>query len=94
MKVKLCEVKEIPEMGAKTADFFGREVLVFWVNGQPKAVLNVGMHLGGPMILRGNRLLCAWHAAAFVVAGGRCLEGPGRPGSWLITLPTQSRMES
>lgn len=87
MKVKLCEVKEIPEVGAKTVDFFGREVLVFRVKGQFKAVLNVCMHLGGPMVLQDNRLVCAWHAAAFSATDGRCLEGPARRDSRLITLP-------
>ena len=46
MKVPLCKVQEIPEEGAKTVDFFGREVLILKVEGRPKAMLNVCMHLG------------------------------------------------
>ena len=41
------------------------------------------------MTLQGNRLVCAWHATAFGVVDGRCLERPGRRDSRLITLPTR-----
>jgi nitrite reductase/ring-hydroxylating ferredoxin subunit len=89
MKVPLCPVEEIPVDGAKTVDFLGREALVFQVDGRPKAVLNVCLHLGGPMTRQGDRLLCAWHGAEFASGDGRCLKGPARPDSRLITLPTR-----
>lgn len=82
-------MEEIPLDGAKTVDFFGREVLVFQVDGRPKAVLNVCLHLGGPMTRQGDRLVCGWHGAEFACADGRCLQGPARPDSRLITLPTR-----
>jgi nitrite reductase/ring-hydroxylating ferredoxin subunit len=89
MKVPLCQLEEIPEEGAKTVDFLGREVLVYKDQGRPKAVLNVCMHLGGPMQLEGNRLVCQWHGAAFDCKRGRYVEGPARPDARLITLPTR-----
>ena len=49
MKVPLCKLEVIPEERTKTIDFFGREVLVLKAEGKPKAILNVCMHLGGPM---------------------------------------------
>ena len=89
MKVALCRVAEIPAEGAKTVDFFGREILVYQHDGRPKAVLNACMHLGGPMTRQGDRMVCTWHGAAFGCSDGRRLEGPARPDARLITLPTR-----
>ena len=52
MKVPLCPVNEIPEEGAMAVDFFGRSVLVYKVDGRPRAIANVCLHLGGPLELR------------------------------------------
>lgn len=89
MKVPLARVDEIPEGGTKIVDFFGREALLFKSDGWPKALLNICMHLGGPMHREGDRLVCEWHGAEFGVTDGRCLKGPARPDSRLITLPTR-----
>jgi nitrite reductase/ring-hydroxylating ferredoxin subunit len=89
MKVPLCKLEEIPEEGTKTVDFFGREVLVFKTEGQPKAILNVCMHLGGPMKREDSRLICQWHGAEFDCDRGQRLKGPARPDSRLIILPTR-----
>ncbi len=92
MKVTLCKVGEIPSEGVKTVDFFGREALVFIDDGRPKAILNICAHLGGPLRLEDNRLVCEWHGAEFDRRRGACLKGPARADSRLITLPT--RVES
>lgn len=89
MKVPLCKLEDIPEAGAKTVDFFGREVLILKTDGKPKAIVNVCMHLGGPMQRDGDRLVCQWHGAEFDCHHGRALKGPARPDSRLITLPTR-----
>lgn len=89
MRVALCPVEEIPTDAVKTVEFFGREVLVYQDKGRPKAVLNVCMHLGGPMTRREDRLVCAWHGAEFACKDGRCLKGPARQDARLITLPTR-----
>ena len=89
MKVPLCILEGIPEDKSETVDFFGREVLVFKVYGNPKAVLNICMHLGGPMKRDGNKLICDWHGAEFDCRQGKCLKGPADPDSELITLPTR-----
>lgn len=88
MKVPLCNVGEIPADGIKTVDFFGREVLVFEEAGQPKAILNYCMHLGGPLQREGCTLVCQWHGAEFDCERGARLKGPARPESRLIVLPT------
>ena len=54
MKVPLCRIDEIPDEGTKTVGFFGREVLVLKVDGAPKAIANVCMHLGGPLQREGD----------------------------------------
>ncbi|HSE96474.1 MAG TPA: Rieske 2Fe-2S domain-containing protein [Methylomirabilota bacterium] len=89
MKVPLCPLEDIPVDGAKVLDFFGRPLLILTVAGTPKAVLNVCMHLGGPMTRDGDRLICDWHGAEFACQDGRRLAGPARPGSRLIILPTR-----
>ncbi len=89
MKVPLCRVDEIPEEGAKALDFFGREVLALKAEGRPKAIMNVCMHLGGPLHCEGEKLVCAWHGAEFSCADGRRRVGPGRPDARLLILPTR-----
>lgn len=89
MKVPLCRVDEIPEEGVKPLDFFGRDVLIFMAEGKPKAVLNICMHLGGPMKREGDRLVCQWHGAEFDCRRGKCLKGPAHADARLITLPTR-----
>lgn len=59
------------------------------VGGKPKAVLNMCMHLGGPMQRESNRLVCQWHGAEFDCQQGKALKGPARPDSRLISLPTR-----
>jgi nitrite reductase/ring-hydroxylating ferredoxin subunit len=88
MKVALCKLEEIPEEGSKPVAFFGREALVLKINGEPKAILNICMHLGGPMQRQGDRLVCQWHGAAFDCHQGKAIKGPAHPDSRLITLPT------
>ncbi len=89
MKVPLCKLEEIPEGKTKAVDFFGREVLVLKVEGKPKAILNICMHLGGPLRQEGKRLICQWHGAEFECDQGKCLKGPATPDSQLIILPTR-----
>jgi len=89
MKVPLCRIDEIPNEGAKTVEFFGREVLVLKVDGAPKAIANVCMHLGGPLQREGDKLVCAWHGAEFGCADGRRLKGPARADTRLMELPTR-----
>ncbi len=89
MKVALCKVEDIPVDGTATVDFFGREVLVMSVDDAPKAVMNVCLHLGGPLCRDGDTLVCEWHTAAFDVRDGRRLKGPARADTRLLVLPTR-----
>jgi len=89
MKAKLCALNEITDQGTSKVDFFGREVLVFKDKGQPKAVLNYCLHLGGPMELKGEHFVCAWHGAEFECHTGACVKGPSAKESRLMFLPTR-----
>jgi nitrite reductase/ring-hydroxylating ferredoxin subunit len=89
MEQPLLAVHEIPDEGAKTIDFFGREVLVYKVNGTPRASANVCLHLGGPLEHCGSHFRCAWHGATFDVDSGQRLSGPAGQGSHLMNLPTK-----
>ena len=88
MKVPLCPVAEIPDAGAKEIAFFGRSVLVYKVDGRPRAIANVCLHLGGPLQCEGDRFVCAWHGAEFSCADGRRTKGPSRQDARLMVLPT------
>lgn len=88
MKVPLCKMESIRGGAIQTVDFLGREVLVFEVDGEPKAFLNYCMHVGGPMKRVDDELVCEWHGAEFTCGTGERLKGPARPGSRLIALPT------
>lgn len=89
MQVPLAAVEAIPEGGIKKVDFFGREVLLTRDNGTPRAIMNVCMHLGGPLEQDGDKLVCAWHQAEWDMRNGQRLAGPARPDSRLMILPTK-----
>ncbi len=89
MKVTLCQVDEIPAEGTKMVDFFGRQVLVYRVDGTPKAIANICLHLGGPLQQEGEKFVCAWHGAEFSCVDGRRLKGPARAEARLMFLPTR-----
>ena len=89
MKEPLCRVDEIPDDGARTVDFFGREALVLKVNGAPKAIMSTCLHLGGPLHREDNKLVCAWHGAEFALDDGHRLKGPARADARLMVLPTR-----
>ncbi len=89
MEQPLIAVDDIPDEGAVTVDFFGREVLVYNVDGLPRATANVCTHLGGPLQRCDGGFVCAWHGATFDGASGARLSGPAAPGSRLMTLPTR-----
>ena len=89
MKAPLIPLDQIPVEGARKIDFFGREALVYFFEGQPRAVMNACMHLGGPLELKDGQFVCGWHGARFACADGACLRGPAEPESKLMFLPTR-----
>jgi len=89
MEHPIIDIGDIPREGTTTVDFFGREALVYQVDGAPRATANVCPHLGGPLEACGHELVCAWHGARFDLSTGDRLSGPARPGSRLMHLPTK-----
>jgi nitrite reductase/ring-hydroxylating ferredoxin subunit len=89
VKHPLIPVDQIPQDGVATVEFFGREVFVRTVDGRPKAFVNVCLHLGGQLELRGDRFVCSWHGAQYDARTGRRLAGPAPSDSRLMTLPTR-----
>lgn len=89
MKVSLCAVADIPVDGTKEVAFFGRSVIVYLVDGQPRAIANVCLHLGGPLQREGDKFVCPWHGAEYACVDGRRLAGPVRQDARLMTLPTR-----
>ncbi|MGH9206401.1 MAG: Rieske (2Fe-2S) protein [Acidimicrobiales bacterium] len=89
MQQALIPVADVPDEGTVTVEFFGREVLVYKVDGLPRATANVCSHLGGPLERCEGKFVCDWHQATFDVRSGERLSGPARPASRLMTLPTR-----
>jgi nitrite reductase/ring-hydroxylating ferredoxin subunit len=89
MRHPLIALVDIPADEAVTVDFFGREVLVYRVNGAPRASANVCPHLGGPLEHCGDEFRCTWHNATFDLGSGSRRSGPARNGSALMHLPTR-----
>lgn len=89
MKYPLCRVDEIPTEGTKLVPFFGREVHVYAVDGQPRAAANVCLHFGGPLACQDGKLVCQWHGAEFALDDGRRLKAPAPSASRLMFLSTK-----
>ena len=89
MKFEICKVEEIPESGSKVVPFFGREVHVYRVDGNPRAVANVCMHFGGPLECRDGKFVCAWHQAEYAMEDGKRLAAPAPANSRLMFLTTR-----
>jgi nitrite reductase/ring-hydroxylating ferredoxin subunit len=88
MKHPLCSIADIPATGTKVIAFFGRDVHVLREGGEPRAVANTCLHLGGPLEFKEGRFVCPWHGAEFA-ADGRCRKGPAPTNARLMTLPTR-----
>ncbi len=88
MEQPLIPENEVPETGVVRADFFGRDVLVTRVEGQPRVYVDSCPHFGGPLELEGDRFVCGWHHAEFGL-DGRCQRGPARADARLPVLPTR-----
>lgn len=88
MQVALSPLDELTDGKTTKADFFGREVLLTRIDGRPRAIMNVCMHLGGPLEQDGDHLVCAWHNASWDLNGGK-VDGPGRPDARLMLLPVK-----
>ena len=79
MKTPLCSLAEIPPDSAIKVDLFGREALIYLVEGRPRAIANVCTHIGGPLAQQGEQFVCAWHGARFSCRDGRKLDrGPAQ----------------
>src|SRR5260370_18870443 len=92
MKVPLCSVGEIPDEGAKAVDFLGRSVLVYKVNGRPRAIANVRLHLGGPLECDGDKFVCPWHGAEYARVDRRRISGPAPQAATLLLIPPRPRI--
>lgn len=95
MKHSLCALNEVPDSGVKTVDFFGRQAHVYrTADGGIKAALSICPHLGGPLDLKHDKLVCPWHGAQFDATTGKCLHGPAEIQSKAILLPTRNENDT
>ncbi len=89
MQHELAKLSDIPATGSLLVPFFGREVHVFFAEGEARAVANACTHIGGPLECRDGVFTCPWHGATFSMAEGTRLDGPAPAGSRLMRLPTR-----
>lgn len=62
-------------------------MLLTRIDGQARAIMNVCLHLGGPLERDGDELVCSWRNARSSLDGGSKLAGPGQPDLRLLHLP-------
>lgn len=65
MQHELAKLSDIPATGSLLVPFFGREVHVFFAEGEARAVANACTHIGGPLECRDGIFTCPWHGATF-----------------------------
>lgn len=76
----VAKASEIGPGAMKLVDLDGEEVVVANVDGNFFAFGNTCTHVGGPLVkgnLKGDTVICPWHATVFNVKSGQPLEGPG-----------------
>jgi nitrite reductase/ring-hydroxylating ferredoxin subunit len=69
---------ELDAEGRGVVEAEGREIAVFWVDGQAHAFENACPHEGNPLVegeLLGPTLTCAYHGWRFDLDTGACLHG-------------------
>lgn len=89
MKAPICKLNDIPAQGVRQVTFFERDVLVYRAGGEPHAVFNACVHLGGPLERGGEQFVCPWHGATFDCGSGLCVSGPEGTHDRLLMLPTK-----
>ncbi len=73
--VEAARLDEIPETEGLVVNLRGREIGLFRVNGEIRAIDNVCPHRGGPLAegqRDGDLLTCPWHAWSFSLKDGKC----------------------
>ncbi|TAH38712.1 MAG: (2Fe-2S)-binding protein [Planctomycetota bacterium] len=84
--VLACTLSDLAEQGAVALTLEHARVALFWHEGRPYAISNVCNHKGGPLAegrVRGEYVLCPWHAWEYSVKTGK-----GPPGYDEETVPT------
>ncbi len=91
--VRLCGVGEAPAPG-NVAEFAPQGVALCIANSQGKlaAVDNLCPHRGGPLSegwLEDGKVVCPWHAWAFDLKSGECLEERSQVKVYALRLEDQ-----
>ena len=89
MQHELRKIAKVPDKGSRIVPFFGREVYVYRIANQVRAVANVCLHFGGPLECKDGRFVCSWHNASFDMSTGGRIDGPAPRDSKLMSLSTR-----
>lgn len=74
--IKVAQLSDIPEDTGFKVEAEGREVALFKVNGEVKAIYNICPHSGAPLCeggVRENVVTCPWHGWDFDLTSGECV---------------------
>jgi phenylpropionate dioxygenase-like ring-hydroxylating dioxygenase large terminal subunit len=75
----VATVAELRRQGMVRAELLGKQLLLTWNDGKPRAWADSCPHLGLPMsmgVLKKDRVACRYHGWAFSVDDGRVVEQP------------------
>jgi len=74
-----ASVEEIKEGTAKVMTINNKTIAIFKNNGQFFAITNTCPHAEGPLgegFLKGDCVVCPWHAFEFNIKNGKCPTNP------------------
>jgi nitrite reductase/ring-hydroxylating ferredoxin subunit len=87
LEYELTATANVKEGQLYTIMWNERPILLFRRNGKIYAYLNACQHVGGPLMLKGDRIVCQWHGSTYEPFTGKKIGGPAPEGYELIPFP-------
>ena len=79
-KFRVCKLSELSEGSAKAIKVLARQIAVFNIGGQIRAVDGLCQHMKAPLVttgkLAGTKLTCKMHGWEYDMTTGECLGKP------------------
>ena len=86
---KVARAGDIPSGQGKEFEVDGKQIAIFNIDGDYRAINNACPHVGGPLsegTVEGNVVTCPWHRATFDLTNGSTLGGPSPTGVSCYTV--------
>ena len=79
-KFRVCKFGELQEGGRRAVRIMAKEIAVFKINGEIRAIDGLCKHMKAPLVssgkLDGAVLTCSWHGWRYNISTGDCLTKP------------------